>query len=195
MERALRLHVPDQHQHGLGDGVSNPANFQPGTEADGGIVLYGAGTGSGSKQYVWISSKYQATLSGMYTLPLDFNLATSLFVRDGYPVPYYRRVNNSGNMFSWYGAYSYYQLGNADDERLNTVVEWDLGLSKVIRVGGLGITVMADVFNVLNRNTVLQRSLRVYSPAGATTNTDTRDNNIYEQQAPRIWRFGARLSF
>jgi Carboxypeptidase regulatory-like domain len=183
----------DEKQHGLSEGEIDPSNLQPGSEVDGGIVLYGAGTGSGAKQYVWISSKWQATLSGMYTLPLDFNISTSVFARQGYPSPYYRRVGNSAAP-SW-GQIKLYQLGGADDSRLPTVLEWDLGFSKAVKVGSLNVALMADVFNVLNRNTVLQRSLRVYSPAGETTNTDTRDNNIYEQQAPRVWRLGARLSF
>jgi len=180
-------------QHGIGEGQSDPSNLQPGTEADGGTVAYGSGSGSGSFAYVYINSRWQATLSGMYTLPHDFNLSTSVFAREGYPVPYYRRVSN-GDVPGW-GQVKFYQLGRVDVNRLPSVFEWDLGFSKVVKVGGLDITLMADVFNVLNRNTVLQRTTRIYDPAGTTTATDPRDNNIYEIQSPRIWRFGARFSF
>ncbi|MFI5180457.1 MAG: carboxypeptidase regulatory-like domain-containing protein [Thermoanaerobaculia bacterium] len=180
----------DDTQHGLADGVSDPSNLQPGTEADGGQFIQGAGTGSGAKQYVWLSSHWQATLSGMYTLPLDFNISTSVFGRQGYVAPYYRRVVSGAEPA--YGLIKLYQLGAVDDERLPTVFEWDLGLSKVVTVGSLKVTLMADLFNVLNRDTVLQRVLRVRS---TSTTTSSLDNEIYEQQAPRIVRFGARLAF
>ena len=180
----------DDTQHGLSDGVVDPSNLQPGTEADGGLYVQGAGTGSGAKQYVWLSSHWQATLSGMYTLPYDFNVSTSLYGRQGYVAPYYRRVVSGAEPA--YGLIKNYQLGTVDEQRLNTVFEWDLGLSKVVKVGGLNATLMADVFNVLNRNTVLQRVLRVRSTA---TTPSSLDNEIYEQQAPRIWRFGIRLAF
>jgi len=70
-----------------------------------------------------------------------------------------------------------------------------MGLSKVITVGPLNVTLMADCFNILNRNTVLQRTTNIYDAAGATTASNPSDNNIFAQQNPRIWRFGARLSF
>ncbi|HQR46675.1 MAG TPA: TonB-dependent receptor [Thermoanaerobaculia bacterium] len=183
----------ENHQYGIAEGQSNPANLQPGTEIEGGPVMYGAGTGSGSFQYVWMYSRWQTTLSGMYTLPYDFNLATSIFAREGYPVPYYRRVSVGANPI--WGQIQYYQLGSPDANRLPSVFEWDLGLSKVVKVAPLDITLMADVFNVLNRNTVLQRTTRIYDAAGSTTASDSRDNNIYEIQSPRIWRFGVRFSF
>jgi hypothetical protein len=48
---------------------------------------------------------------------------------------------------------------------------------------------MADVFNVLNENTVLQRQNQI----GVTGPNGT--NSIREIQSPRILRVGARLSF
>ena len=50
------------------------------------------------------------------------------------------------------------------------------------------VTVSADLFNVTNENTVLQRFNRVRASA-------TNDGTIKEIQSPRIWRFGARISF
>jgi hypothetical protein len=56
------------------------------------------------------------------------------------------------------------------------------GLAEV----GATLTLSADLFNLTNENTVLQRDNRL---GRASTNT------IREIQAPRVWRFGARLSF
>jgi hypothetical protein len=181
-------------QHGLSEGQSDPSNVLPGSEADPGVVVqWGGGPGS-AKGYVAINARWHGTLSGMYTLPLDFNVSTSLFAREGYPVGYYRRVGAGGNIPSW-AQIKAYVLGSVGDYRLPSVFEWDLGLSKVVTVGPLNVTLMADVFNVLNRNTVLQRTPRIYDAAGSPTASNFNDNLIYEQQSPRIWRFGARLSF
>ena len=48
-------------------------------------------TGSGSKGDVFLSSKYQFNVSGLYQLPLNFNIAANLFGRQGYLIPYYAR--------------------------------------------------------------------------------------------------------
>jgi hypothetical protein len=131
----------------------------------------------------------------LYTLPWDFNVSTSLYARDGYPLPYSRQVffgNAPG-----YAQIKQYALTSADDYRLPAVFEWDLGFSKVVKVGSLNVTLMADVFNVLNRNTVLGRQLRLrstYAPDGTVTR-NANDNAITEIQSPRIWRFGVRLGF
>ncbi len=191
-----------QKQYGLAEGQSNPSNINSGTaagsESEGGNVVVGAGAYSGPKEYVFINTPIQITGSGMYTFPLDFNLSTSLYLRQGYPTPYFRRAKVvTGRALDGEDIYSNYQdtLGLVGDYRLNWVFEWDLGVSKVITVGPLNVTLMADVFNVLNRNTALQRTTRVWDRAGTPTAQDSRDNNINEQQAPRIWRFGVRLSF
>jgi hypothetical protein len=180
----------DWKQHGLSEGQVDPSNLYGGTEAEGGLVA--PTSGASGKTYIFINSKWQTTLSAMYTLPLDFNVSTSMFLRQGYPVPYYRLLASTGIP----GASSKnYQLGAADLARLPTVFEWDLGLSKVIKLGQLNVTLQADVFNLLNRNTALQRTTRIYDAAGAPVATDYRDNNLYEIQSPRIWRFGARIAF
>jgi hypothetical protein len=63
-----------------------------------------------------------------------------------------------------------------------------LRLEKVIAVHPLEVTLAADVFNVTNQGTVLQRNANVVLGAGVY-------NQIIEMQSPRVVRFGARLSF
>ncbi len=188
----------DWKQHNTSE-IADPSSLRPGSGndiigygiADGGTVVVSPGAISGAKAQVFINARWQATLSGLYTLPLDFNISTSLFAREGYPVPYYRQITTEANVPS-YASTKQYLLGNVSDVRLPTVFEWDLGLSKVVKVGPLDVTLMADCFNLLNRNTVLQRQNRV---RGSMTTPSSSDNNILEQQSPRIFRFGARLSF
>ena len=189
----------DWTQHGVGDMLTDPSDLTPGRAndvtgfgaQDGGIVVVSPGAISGAKTGVFINSKWQGTLSAMYTLPLDFNLSSSVFTRQGYPIPYYRQVAGAEGV-PGYATSKRYQIGPVDEERLPAVVEWDAGLSKVVKISGLDVTLMADCFNVLNRNTVLQRTVRV---RGTGTTLNSLDNTIVEQQNPRIFRFGARLSF
>jgi hypothetical protein len=189
----------DWTEHGVAEGLTDPSILRPGatndvtgfSAVDGGAVVVSPGAISGAKAQVFINAKWQATLSALYTLPLDFNISTSVFAREGYPVPLYRQVTASG--VPGYDSTKQYLIGNVDDVRLPAVLEWDAGLSKVVKVGTLDVTVTADCFNLLNRNTVLQRQNRVRGTvAGGLSSTDF---NILEQQSPRIFRFGARLSF
>jgi hypothetical protein len=189
----------DWKQKGLAAGQSDPANLNTnynqvaGSETEGGLVSWSPAGISGAQDYVYINARWVTSVTGMYTLPLDFNISTSLFGREGYPVPYYKGINNSGPTQS--SGSKPYTLGNVGDYRVPSVFEWDMGLSKVIAVGPLNVTLMADCFNILNRNTVLQRTTNIFDAAGSTTASNVNDNNIFAQQNPRIWRFGARLSF
>jgi hypothetical protein len=76
--------------------------------------------------------------------------------------------------------------GKLDTVRLSDVYNVDLRLDKNIVVNPLTITVSAEVFNLTNQATVLQRNGR--------ENTSTY-NQIIEIQAPRVLRLGARFSF
>lgn len=178
-------------QHGLAEGQGDPSNQRGATEQEGGIVAPQS-AGSGSKGFVYINATWAASVTGMYTLPLDFNISTAGYLRQGYAAPYYRVLTSTGIPGA---STKNYALGPADLVRMPTVFEWDLGLNKVVKVGGLTVTLQVDCFNVLNRNTPLQRQLRIYDAAGTQTVSDSRDNYIYEIQSPRIFRFGARLAF
>src|SRR5260370_41869169 len=60
-------------------------------------VLQGSGTGSGSKAFVFINSKWSFAVNGMYQIspdrPWGFNLAGSLTGRQGYPDPYFTTIS------------------------------------------------------------------------------------------------------
>ena len=72
-------------------------------------------------------------------------------------------------------------------DRHKDVTNLDLRLAKDIRVmGGVGITVSLDAFNVFNNQTVLQRNTRMGLVSG---------DRITELISPRVFRLGARLTF
>jgi len=78
-------------------------------------------------------------------------------------------------------------VSDLNSQRYPSLFEWDLRLEKVIPITATSnVTVSADMFNVTNQNTILQKFNRLNI---ATT------GNIKEIQSPRIWRFGARISF
>jgi len=118
-----------------------------------------------------------ATLSGLYTLPLDFNISTSLFAREGYPVPYYRQITTEANVPS-YASTKQYLLGNVSTSG-SPRSSSGTGLSKVVKVGPLDVTLMADCFNLLNRT----RSCSARIVFVIDDDTELLDNNILEQQS------------
>ena len=78
-------------------------------------------------------------------------------------------------------------LASTNDLRYDNVFEFDMRVEKLIPITPTAnVTLSADLFNVTNQDTVLQRFNRL-----------NRSNTglIKEIQSPRIWRFGARVSF
>jgi hypothetical protein len=139
--------------------------------------------GSGSFGNVFINSKWQTNITGLYQLPWDFNIGASLTARQGYPRPFRETASSEVDL-------------NTDKEvviqpigttRFPNVYELDLRAAKDFRfMNRVGLTLSADLFNVPNKRTVLQRNTLL--DAGTV-------DRITELQSPRVWRFGAKLSF
>jgi hypothetical protein len=155
--------------------------------------------GSGSFSNVFINSKWQTNITGLYQLPWDFNLGASLTARQGYPRPF--RETASAACPSATDCLSDAGI-NTDKEvilqpigttRFPNVYELDLRAAKDFRfMNRVGLTLSADLFNVPNKRTVLQRrTLLDMAAVGGPGNGD----QITELQSPRVWRFGAKLSF
>jgi hypothetical protein len=182
-------------QHVGSGGCVDPTNIVPGQSADGGnpqtgytaqtcaddVVVGFRSTGSGAKDSVFLSSNWQFYLNAMYQLPLGFNVAGAFFGRQGYPINWFTRV------FGADGEQRDVAVSDLDDERYDNVYDLDLRLEKVVPITqSANLTISADVFNVTNEDTVLQRFNRL-----------DRSNTaqIKEIQSPRVWRFGLRLAF
>jgi hypothetical protein len=163
------------------------ANAGP-SAVSGGQVLFNTGQGSGAKQDVYINSKWQMNVNALYTLPLGFSVAGNFFARQGYP-----RVLEDQNYQSFTGRFVVVNDPSAD--RLPTVTDLDLRLAKDIKVGPLGVSLSIDVFNVFNRNVVLQRKSDINSLNGTLPDGSNGLQDITEIQAPRVARFGARVTF
>jgi hypothetical protein len=152
---------------------------------DGDPVLQGSGTGSGSKGGVYINSNWSYSVNGLYQIapdrPWGFNLAGNLTGREGYPVPYYRRVPRNGIT-----GQANVQVAESDEFRNDDINVFDARVEKEFTFSDFGLTLGVDVFNVLNENFVLQRR---HLLGNAVT------DHVTEVLSPRIFRIGARLSF
>ena len=140
--------------------------------------------GSGAFGNVFISSKWSFNVTGLYQLPWDFNIGASLTGRQGYPEPF--RIT-SGNLDPNLTVSDNVVLEPVGTRRFDNVYELDLRAAKDFRFfNRVGVTLSADLFNVPNKRTVLQRN----------TSFDTSTaGRITELQSPRVWRFGAKVSF
>jgi hypothetical protein len=135
----------------------------------------------GSGKTYWVNAKWQTNVSALYQLPSGFEIAGNLYGRQGYP-----RVT-SIDYESGLGTLS--AIATPDITAVRTPDVWnvDLRLAKNFKLGSTArLNLTADLFNVFNSGTVLVRQGNADS---------TILNRINEILAPRIARFGLRLSF
>jgi hypothetical protein len=146
--------------------------------------VYQESLGSGGFSQVFIGSKWNFNVTGLYQLPWNFNVAANLYGRQGYRNPYFVNVDTNN------GEGTRLVLLDATT-RLKDVYNLDLRLEKVIPIAAkASLTLSVDMFNVMNDNTVLQRENDATGSGGAAA-----AGLIDEIQNPRALRFGARLSF
>jgi hypothetical protein len=173
-------------QHVGSDAIVNPT---PIVDGDSCTVCDGDDVGSSSGSDGYINARWAYSLNTAVELPWTFQLGAALTGREGYIIPYYRRVNNRDG------------LGNQDvmiveefgSSRLPNVMNVDLRLSRDFRVASAAtLNVGLELFNATNERTVLWRDNRMYSANGPDIETN---NWIETLQSPRVWRLGARVSF
>jgi hypothetical protein len=165
------------NQVGSYQGVFEGAQGRGSSCADGDIAYDYNGT-------TYINAKWAFNISGLYQLPLNFNVSGSLFGRQGYPIPYFV-ADDPGD--GW--GQRTVALDRADAHRLKNVYQLDLSAQKVLPITPKAdVTLSVDVFNVFNSNTILFRNYDATGPVGTI-------GDILTIQNPRVLRFGARISF
>jgi hypothetical protein len=162
------------------------------SNCDDGLVVQGSGTGSGAKGGVYINSRWSYNLTSVVQLPWQFNVGASVTGREGYPIPYVARVNTGPNTAGGEGFKQVLVTDDIDAFRLPDVFNLDLRLAKDFRFNRAGLTLSVDAFNVTNERTILQRTTRLNDRLNRTFTSAAR---IVEAQSPRVFRFGARLTF
>ncbi len=159
-------------------GLNNQEYFQ------GGMVAPESG-GSGV-QNIYVNSRWQLKLSGLYQFPLGINFSGVFSAREGYVMPTNVRVYMPG--------IGYGELyGNPDgggkfgDQRLPVFWMMNFRLEKVFQVSETSsVTLSGDAFNVTNSAHALKKELRI------TADDFGQDLRILN---PRVFRIGVRFNF
>jgi hypothetical protein len=135
----------------------------------------------------YINSRWSYAMNGVYNLPYRFSLGAAVVGREGYVLPYYRRVNAGDGV----GNKNVMVSETFGTDRLPNLFNLDLRLAKdVLVTHGAALNLSIDLFNATNARTILWRDNRVYNATGTGLS-----NRIEQLQSPRVWRLGARLSF
>jgi hypothetical protein len=171
------------------DSLIDPNNLWDlgGQNDDGGIAVgYGRDT-------IWMNSRWQFNVSGLWQGPWGINVAGNFFGREGNPASYYLRAR-TGDVA---GTRPQNIVGHLDDFRLEDVYELDVRFEKAFKIGAVDITPSVDVFNVLNENAIIQRE-NFLGDVNLNTGAFSQYrffNDILEVQNPRIVRLGVRVGF
>ncbi len=179
------------------DSFANPTKALPSTGIVNGASVYGGpaacvggqyapqSSGAGAFSNVFVNSRWNGNMSGVYAAPWGINIGANLLVRQGYPNV--QRVNVGGLG----GGTATVVLEPVGNRRFDDVVQLDLRVARDFRVlNAAAFSLSVDVFNATNQRTVLQRSgILVNNRVSGTGDA------ITEIQAPRVFRFGAKMTF
>jgi hypothetical protein len=179
------LTLSDWKQHVGPNGFVNPTPIVSGdscTSCDGDVVASSGGIGG------YINSRWSYSLNSVVELPWKFSLGAAVIGREGFIIPYYRRIKPS----SATGNQNIMVSESFGANRLPDVFNLDLRIAKDVPLrAGVAMNFSLDLFNATNQRTVQWRDNRMYVANGSDS-----DNNWIEQlQSPRVWRLGARVRF
>jgi len=142
------------------------------------VASRSAGSGSGD---IFINGKWAVNANVLYQVGWGVELAASVFGKQGTPSPYFRSVALGQD-----GTQRVLLTPLVDTDRLDNLWNLDLRLAKNVSAGGANMTFTADLFNVFNSNTELNRQRNLGS---------ARFGELTDYLSPRILRFGMRLGF
>jgi hypothetical protein len=141
--------------------------------------------GSGKSEIYLISPRYQFNASALYQLPWGVNLAGNLVAREGFGQPFFATTRSADAT----ATQKRVLLVDPEEERLPGVVSFDLRVGKAFNIRDKELAFDFDLFNVLNRSTVLGRQYDV------TATGSTGYNQPLEIMNPRLARLGVRFRF
>ncbi len=173
---APQFYPSGSYQNPTGIALSNGGQYAP------------QSTSSGIDN-VFVNAKWTARLSGVYQLPYGIDVAGFFNYRSGFPLIHYVQTGTiyvTGTTTSASSGTSV-NLDRVGDVRLPSVPQFDFRVDKQIRLAGKARVVASlDVFNLTNGNTIL---------AERRQQNSTNANTVSAILAPRVIRFGVRLTF
>ncbi|HVT02676.1 MAG TPA: carboxypeptidase regulatory-like domain-containing protein [Thermoanaerobaculia bacterium] len=181
----------DRKQHLSNSGIEDPTNLLLTSLGNYGCSSCSGGQvvdkSYGTHRETYINSKWSTSLTSLIQLPFTSTFGLAVNARQGYPVPYYYRVNNGDGQGS-----KNVLINGVDGKRMPVEKELDIRLAKDIKFGRFGLNVGVDMFNVSNERTVLQRQPRLYRKLNTA---NAAGDHVLELQSPRIIRLATRLTF
>ena len=156
-----------------------------GPQVNGGPVVR-LSSGSGKSGIYMVAPAYQFSANGLYEGRWGVNVGANLVTRQGYAQPFFQSSVATGDPL---GRKTVLLVKNVDDFRLPSVTSLDGRVEKAFRFGSSTLAIDFDVFNVLNKGTVLGRQydVRLTGPTGF--------GQVLEIMNPRIARLGVRFTF
>ena len=136
---------------------------------------------------VYVNSRWQFKVSGLYQLPWNINVTLALAAQEGYVLaPYIESANRKNGL----GYFSVYEPDKKfGDDRLPAFWTLNLGLEKKIPIGSDGstsATLFVDAYNLTNNNTTLGK--------GAVFESATF-GKVTRTLSPGVFQFGVRVNF
>jgi carboxypeptidase family protein len=165
----------DERVNALGN--PTPRDTEP-LVSGGQFAQRSAGSGQGD---IFINGRWNFNVNGAYRLPAGFQAAGNLFGRQGNPFPHFRQL-----ALGLDGSNRILVSPTLDAERFENLWNLDLRLSKDFRWNPVAAQIHADLFNVFNANTELQRERNMASP---------NFRRLNQTLSPRILRIGVRVGF
>ncbi|MFO7867478.1 MAG: carboxypeptidase regulatory-like domain-containing protein [Candidatus Aminicenantes bacterium] len=186
--------LQDQRQYFGDEGYLNPTNLW----ATDGLVRAPSIGGASGKINMDVFSSWLFKVSGLYALPLDFNVSFTMNARQGHIIPHTVEIYDYNAPNPYNRSITVY-LEEYGTERLPTFYNLNFRLEKIVRAGDYGnIYFMADVFNALNSAIMNRRYTRhhgTYYPHNDSFAQNATDFLANEILNPRIVRFGIRFQF
>jgi hypothetical protein len=164
----------------------DPTPDMTGAFDDRGVVVQDTAALGGVKTSVFINGQWSFDAAGLYRVaasrPWSFDVAADIYGRQGYPIPYFRFVSGveAGDGIDRQVRVS----PSVGDYRNDAVINLNTRVEKGITTGTGSIALSLDVFNVLNRSSVLQRQHELNLPVG---------DHVLEVVNPRAMRLGVRV--
>jgi hypothetical protein len=154
------------------------------------------GTCTGTNTYAsaggangYINSRWSSSINGVYQFPHQLSAGLAFTAREGYIIPYYRRLNTRDGFGN-----QNILVNTFDQFRLDNLYDIDLRIAKTFSFArNMGLELSGDLFNATNEQPVLWRDNRLRDTNGTTFTGG--QNTIQEIQSPRVIRVGARLTF
>lgn len=153
--------------------------------------IYQETSGSG-KSDVWLGSKWQFKIGGMYQFPYGINVSGFLTGQQGNVFPSFVRVPAAlrgvvGTIDTFDGPW--------DQRRYENLWYADIRFEKAIDMDVGRLEFLVDIFNLSNTNTTLGREGQRASFSEGNLAENELANSPLEIVNPRIFRFGVRIRF